>query len=67
MSYIYQPDRSCFRGQPSRKGIEETLLSGNKDTQDAISVTNAVMTNWNGQQVLSMRSGLGTCSAGMAS
>ena len=41
------------------KGIEKTLLSGNKGTQDAISVTDAMLADWNGEQVLSVRSGFG--------
>lgn len=41
------------------KGLEQQLLSGNKGVQEAISVTDAVLTAWNGQQVLSVRSGFG--------
>jgi hypothetical protein len=41
------------------KGLEQQLLSGNKGIQETISVTDAVLTAWNGQQVLSVRSGFG--------
>ncbi len=40
-------------------GLEEQLLFGHKGVDEAISVTNAVLTDWNDQQVLSVRSGFG--------
>lgn len=43
----------------NENGVEQTLLSGNKDAQEAISLTDAVLADWNGRQVLSIRSGFG--------
>jgi hypothetical protein len=41
------------------KGLEQTLLSGNKAADEAVSVTDAVLVDRNGRRVLAVRSGFG--------
>lgn len=43
----------------NERGIEQELLEGRKTGSDTASITDAVLTTWNGQDVLAIRSGFG--------
>ena len=41
------------------QGLEQQLVEGRKGANERVSISNAVLTYWNGQDVLAIRSGVG--------